>query len=153
MKILGVDVWGLRKVLGSGEERFCAKVLKSVPAAAEQHNLVKEWKRGVTTLVLGEVGEQLSALEPFSRAPLTSADPALSLAFASVLEGFAQTAVDGGEPDLGVLPGPLFGLISGGPLVRWGGLGRDHLPVHPLLAPIVTRKLDPVVLWTDGERA
>ena len=120
MKLLAVDLAQLRAMLGSGEEKFCAKVLRSVPPLAERLNLVKEWKRAVTSLVLGEAGEALAARDPFAAA-VGKADPGLSLAFASILEGFAAS----GEPADGTFSdGPLFGLEADGDLVRWGRSGQ-----------------------------
>lgn len=134
MKLLAVDLARFRAMLGSGEEKFCAKVLRSVPPLAERLDLVKEWKRAVTSLVLGEAGEALAAREPFAAAA-EKAGPGLSLAFASILEGYSEpaTAADGALAD-----GPLFGLEADGELVRWGRAGNA--------VALAGR-------WTDGEPA
>jgi hypothetical protein len=154
-------------MLGSGEEAFCARVLRTIPEAAGRRglagraDLVKEWKRGVTGLVLGEPGELLSAHEPFGEAELTRAGPGLSLAFASVLEAFAEEGLGGSLPITDRLPGklvlrPLFGLEPDGTLVRWGALRREELQIlaaQPLFAPIRDRGLELVGLsgtsWTE----
>src|SRR5436190_11131040 len=106
MNVLAVDLVQFRAMLGSGEEKFCAKILRTIPPLAERSNLVKEWKRAVTSLVLGEAGEALAAREPFAAA-VAKADPGLSLAFASLLEGFAAS---GGRADGTLTDRPLFGL-------------------------------------------
>ena len=148
-------------MLGSGEERFCAKVLRRIPPAAERLGMLKEWKRTVTGLVLGEPGEVLSARLPFEKTNPTRATPDLSLAFASLLEGFALEGFGGSLPMSSSLPPdllhrPLFGLEADGELVRWGGLAKDQVKeVHhePLFAPIWANGLDVVSLsgslWTD----
>jgi len=134
MKLLALDLVAFRAMLGSGEEKFCAKVLRSVPPLAERLNLVKEWKRAVTSLVLGEAGEALAAREPFA-AVVAKADPGTSLAVASLLEGFAAS---GGPVDGTFTDGPLFGLEADGTLVRWGRSGQA--------VALAGR-------WTDGEPA
>jgi len=151
-------------MLGSGEERFCAAVLKRVPPAAEARGLVKEWKRAVTGLVLGAEGERLSSRTPFEQGNLTKADPALSLAFASLVEGFApgglRSTVPVGPQTAGnLLARPLFGLEPDGLLVRWGGLSVDEvkpLRAYPWIAPIAAGGLGILSLsgaaWADQER-
>ena len=148
-------------MLGSGEERFCAKVLKSVPAAVDRLGLLKEWRRDITGLVLGEPGERMAAHEPFLMGPHEQAGPSLSLAFASLLIGFSNPDFGGRDSGVGDLAQvlvrcPLFALDGDGELVRWGGLRRDLLPrirPHPLIAPIQAKGLDVVTLsgsaWTD----
>jgi hypothetical protein len=167
LRVHGLDLAQLRSMLGSGEEAFCAKVLRTIPEAAgrrglaAQSDLVKHWKRGVTELVLGDAGEALSAREPFGRSELPRAGPGLSLAFASILEGFAQEGLGGCLPISASLPEnlvhrPLFGLEPEGPLVCWGALRREELKdlaTHPLVAPVRARGLDLVSLsgisWTE----
>ncbi|MBV8878436.1 MAG: hypothetical protein JO332_00595 [Planctomycetaceae bacterium] len=167
LRLYALDLARFRGMLGSGEEKFCASVLRTVPAAAERRglasdpDLVKEWKRGISGLVLGDAGEALSLRLPFEKTDLTKAPPAQSLAFASLVEGFAQGGLGGSLPISErireeLLSRPLFGLEPDGRLVRWGGLGRDQLKdlaAHPLIAPIRSRGLDVVSLsgkfWTD----
>jgi hypothetical protein len=162
-----IDLAGFRVMLGSGEEAFCAKVLRTIPDSAARRklagdaDLVKEWKRGVTGLVLGEAGEKLSARMPFERTNLTQAGPGLSLAFASVLEGFGREGLVGTLP---LSPAfceelvrrPLFGLEPDGSRVRWGALSRDEvktLPSHPAITPVSLAGLDLIGLsgpsWTE----
>lgn len=135
-RLLAIDLPKFRALLGSGEEAFCAKVLRTIPQAAARlavdADLLKEWKRGVTGLVLGDAGEALSNRQPFEETDRTVAGPGLSLAFASLLAAFAQEEPGGPLP-----PGlalredlrqrPLFGLDSDGSRVRWGALDRREL--------------------------
>lgn len=128
---------------------------------AGQPDLVNAWKRGVTGLVLGEAGEALSAREPFGKSELPKAEPGLSLAFASIVEGFATGGLGGCLPSSAGLPEslvhrPLFGLEPDGILVRWGALSRKELKDlagHPLIAAVLAHGLDLVGFsgssWTD----
>ena len=163
LRVHAIDLFQFRAMLGSGEERFCAKVLKRPPAAAERLGLLQEWKRGVTGFVLGDAGEALAQRLPFEKTGLTQATPGEALAFASILEGFAQDGLADTLPlsknlrdDL--VQRPLFGLDSQGSPVLWGWLGKAdlrELATHPIIAPIHARGLDVVTLsgsaWTDGE--
>jgi hypothetical protein len=147
-------------MLGSGEEAFCAKVLRTIPEAAgrmgldPQADLVKDWKRGVSGLILGAPGEALSAREPLGKPERPRAGPGLSLAFASIVEGFALEGLGGSLEVLAGIPPdlverPLFGLEPEGTLVRWGALAREELQglaSHPLIDPIRVRGLDLVSL-------
>lgn len=163
LRLHAVDLDRFRAMLGSGEERFCAAVLKRVPPAAEKRGLVKEWKRAVTGLVLGVEGERLSSRSPFERSDPTRADPALSLAFASLVEGFApeglrRSLAAGPQIPGELLARPLFGMEPDGVLVRWGGLNADEvkpLRAHPRVAPIALPGLGILSLsgsaWADGE--
>ena len=166
INLYGIDLAGFRAMLGSGEEAFCAKVLRTIPDLAARRelagdaDLVKEWKRGVTSLVLGAEGEALSARQPFDPA-VTRSSGGLTLAFASILRGFAQEGLGG--PVLmaaglreELVQRPLFGLESDGRRVYWGGLGREELKEfvsHPVIGPIRAAGLDVVSLggpsWTD----
>jgi hypothetical protein len=155
LDLYAIDLERFRALLGSGEEAFCAKVLRTIPDAAARLNLagdadlVKEWKRGVTGLVLGDAGEALSSRQPFD-ATVTQASGGLSLAFASILKGFAREGLGGPLPMAARLPKelvhrPLFGLESDGRRVRWGALGRSELgdlATLPLIAPIRAAGLD-----------
>jgi hypothetical protein len=164
LRVLAIDMVQFRSMLGSGEERFCAKVLKSVPPAVDRLGLLKEWRRDVTGLVLGDPGERMAAFEPFLMGPYQQAGPSLSLAFASLLIGFSEPGLGGWGSGLGDLAQvlvrrPLFALDADGELVRWGGLRRDLLRLigpHPLIVPIQVKDLDVVTLsgsaWADGER-
>ncbi len=161
-----IDLEGFRAMLGSGEEAFCARVLRTIPDLAARRklagdaDLVKEWKRGVTGFVLGDAGEALATREPFDKAA-TRVSAGLSLAFASILAGFAREGLGGVGTPVEVLPAellqrPLFGLESDGSRVRWGALRRDALNpfvAHPLIAPVGAAQLDLVCLsgpsWTD----
>jgi len=148
-------------MLGSGEEKFCARVLKDVPSAVERLGLLKEWRREVTGLVLGEPGERLASHEPFVLGPHEQAGPGRSLAVASLLIGFSEPGLGGWGQGVESLAQvlyrrPLFALDADGVLVRWGGLPRDLLKSikpHPLLTPIQAKGLDVVTLsgsaWTD----
>ena len=139
-------------MLGSGEERFCEQVLRSTPPSVESLGLVKEWKRAVTGLVLGEPGERRSVRQAFATTDLDKADRVLSLAFGSILEGYAAEIFPALSlpPALsGFFPRPLFGLESDGERVRWGGVDRDVLKglgAGPILDPIRARGLDLVLL-------
>src|SRR4029078_6040841 len=126
LRVYAVDLERFRAMLGSGEEAFCAKVLRGIPDAAERRGLaknpelVKEWKRAVTGLVLGAAGEAISSRLPFEK--VDRAGPALSLAFASLLEGFSPEGLEGTLPITGslrpeLLQRPLFGLEADGELV------------------------------------
>jgi hypothetical protein len=161
LRLHAVDLEKFRAVLGSGEERFCAKVLKALPAAAEKRGLRNEWKRAVTGLILGDQGAELSSRPLFGSKDLTKADPALSLAFASVVEGFALPGL-GGTVEIApgfcdeLLARPLFGLEPDGVLVRWGGLDPKEVrsvSSHPGIAPIAMKDLAVIGLsgaaWTD----
>src|SRR5581483_2455503 len=118
-----------------------------------------------TGLVLGAEGEQLSSRPAFERATLTKADPALSLAFASLVEGFAPEDIRawvpvGPEVAPDLIARPLFGLEPDGVLIRWGGLSGDEmksLPAHPWTTPIARQGLGVLSLWggayADGEPA
>jgi hypothetical protein len=167
LQLHAIDLPQFRAMLGSGEEAFCAKVLRTIPDAAARRglagetDLVKEWKRGVTGLVLGDAGEALSGRLPFDRTDLTRAGAGLSLAFASILEGFAREGLGGTLPVTAhvreeLLGRPLFWLDSDGSRVRWGALGRNELKdlaSHPLIAPIRDAGLDLLSLsgpcWTS----
>jgi len=161
LRVHAFDLFQFRSMLGSGEERFCAKVLKRPPAAAERLALLPEWKRGVTGFVLGDAGEALAERLPFEKTDLTKASPGESLAFASILEGFSQEGLGGTLPlsknlREELVRRPLFGLESDGNQVRWGWMGKAdlrELAAHPLIAPIHARGLDIVSLsgpaWTD----
>jgi len=141
-------------MLGSGEEKFCAQVLRRVSPAAERRGLVKDWNRGVTALILGDAGEAMSQRLPFDKTVLTKAAPALSLAFASVIEAFAEKDLGGSLPvSDGLLAElarrPLFGLEPDGDLVRWGGRGKAELKdlgAYPLIAAIRAKDLDVIGL-------
>jgi len=155
LRVYAVDLTGLRAMLGSGEEAFCAKVLRGIPDAAERRGLaknpelVKEWKRAVTGLVLGLPGEALSGRLPFEKTDLTLAGPGLSLAFASILEGYAVAGLGGAVSDevpQALRRHPLFGLEADGDLVRWGAIGRDAKAAPPLIAAILAKGLDAVGL-------
>ncbi len=154
LRIHALHLPKLRALLGSGEEAFCAKVLRRIPEPAERMGLVKEWKRGVTGLILGDAGEALSARLPFETRPLTRATPALSLALASVVQGFSQEGFGGTVPEtptLGkdLIRRPLFGLEPDGTVVGWGGLAKDQvkeLAHDPLFAPIWANGLDVISL-------
>lgn len=163
LRVYAVDLERFRAMLGSGEEAFCARVLRAIPDAAERRglaktpDLVKDWKRSVSGLVLGAAGEKLAANEPFGKASGEKAGPGLSLAFASILEGFSEAGLGGLLP--GEVPGnlrrrPLFGLESDVDLVRWGALRRDEpTPAPALVEEIRGRGLDAIGLsgpsWTD----
>jgi hypothetical protein len=161
LRLYALPLAQLRSLLGSGEEKFCAQVLRRVPAAAERRGLIKDWNRGVTALVLGDAGESMSQRLPFENTNLTKATPALSLAFASVIEAFAEKDLGGSLPISAglreeLLRRPLFGLEPDGELVRWGGLGKDQLQefgAHPLIGPIRARGLDVIgfsgAAWTE----
>ncbi len=154
LRLYALSLPQLRSLLGSGEEKFCAQVLRRVPPAAERRGLLKDWNRGVTALVLGDAGEAMSQRLPFDQTDLSKATPALSLAFASVVEACAERDLGGALPvSAGVreelLRRALFGLEPDGELVRWGGLGKDQLKdlaAHPLIAPIRARGLDVIGL-------
>jgi hypothetical protein len=160
LRVYALDLAQLRSLLGSGEEAFCAKVLRTIPEAAgrrglaAQSDLVMAWKRGVAGLVLGDAGEALSAREPFGTSDLPKAGPGLSLAFASIVEGFATEGLGGCLPISARLPEPLvhrplFGLEPDGALVRWGALRREALEAlaaDPLIAAVRDRGLDLVSL-------
>jgi hypothetical protein len=163
LRVYAVDLERFRSMLGSGEEAFCAKVLRAIPNAAERRglakspDLVKDWKRSVSGLVLGASGEALAANEPFDRSSVAKAGPGLALAFASILEGFAEAGLGGvlsGEVPGELRRRPLFGLDSDVDLVRWGALRRnDPAPSPALLLAIQGKGLDAVGLsgsaWTD----
>jgi hypothetical protein len=161
LRIHAVDLDQFRSMLGSGEERFCAAVLKRVPPAAEKFDLVKEWKRAVTGLVLGAEGERLSSRGPFEIRDLRKTDRAMSLAFASLVEGIAPEGLRsrvpvGPQVADGLVARPLFGLEPDGALVRWGGLSADEvkpLRAHPWITPIAEQGLGILSLsgeaWTD----
>ncbi|HLY76156.1 MAG TPA: hypothetical protein VKU80_18800 [Planctomycetota bacterium] len=160
LRVHALDLAALRSQLGSGEESFCAKVLRTIPEAAArrglaaQAELLKDWKRGVTGLVLGGPGEALSGREPFGKAVGTKAGLGLSLAFASIVEAFAREGLGGTVEVSGGIPGvlvdrPLFGLEPDGTLVRWGALGRDEvqdLAPHPLIDTLRAPGIDLVGL-------
>jgi hypothetical protein len=167
LRVYAVDLVGFRSMLGSGEEAFCAKVLRGIPEAAERRGLakdpelVKEWKRSVTGLVLGLPGEALSGRLPFEKTDLTLAGPGLALAFASVLEGYAREGLGGPLPLTPqvaeeLVHRPLFGLDSDRTHVSWGAMSRHELKsvsAHPLVMPIRAAGVDLVGLsgpsWTD----
>lgn len=162
LRVYAVDLVGFRSMLGSGEEAFCAKVLRGIPDDAERRglaknpDLVKEWKRAVTGLVLGLPGEARAAQEPLGKGDVTKAGPGLSLAFASILEGYAEAGLGGavsGEVPEALRRRPLFGLEADGDLVRWGAIGRDAKAVPPLVAAILAKGFDAVGLsgssWPD----
>lgn len=153
VNVVAVDLLRFRSLLGSGEEAFCAKVLRTIPGAAErlglgkQPDLVKAWSRGVTGIVLGDAGETLAEGRPLN----ATADLATSLAFASVLAGFATEGLGGSipAPPVELLRRPLFGLSSEGTQVRWGWLASVELrevASHPVLDGIRARGLDAVGL-------
>jgi hypothetical protein len=150
MRVLAVDLNRFRLMLGSGEEAFCARVLREIPEeAAKNPELLQEWKRAVTGFVLGLPGEALSAKDPFDAGSVTKADPGLSLAFASLLEGYSEAGLGGmltGEIPAELRQRPLFGLEADGDLVRWGALGRDANAAQPLIAAILAKGLDAVGL-------
>ncbi len=150
MRVLAVDLDRFRSMLGSGEEAFCAKVLRGIPEeAAKNPELLREWKRAVTVLVLGLPGEALSAKDPFDAGSVTKAGPGLSLAFASLLEGYAEAGLGGvltGEIPEQLRRRPLFGLEADGDLVRWGALGKDATTPDPLIASIPAKGFDAVGL-------
>ncbi len=155
MRVLAVDLNRFRLMLGSGEEAFCARVLRGIPEEAERRGLAKnpervqEWKRAVTGLVLGAPGEALSAKDPFDQSTVTKAGPGLSLAFASILEGYAEAGLGGAlsvEIPALLRRRPLFGLEADGDLVRWGALGKDATTPHLLIASILAKGLDAVGL-------
>ncbi len=155
VRVYAVDLNRLRPLLGSGEEAFCAKVLRGIPEAAQLRglakdpDLVKEWKRTVTGLVLGAAGDARASCRPFEKSPVTRAGPGLSLAFASVLEGFSEPGLGGllaGDVPAELRQHPLFGLEADGDLVRWGAIGRDAKASEPLIASILAKGLDAVGL-------
>jgi len=155
LRVYAVDLVGFRSMLGSGEEAFCAKVLRRIPEDAERRGLaknpelVKEWKRAVTGLVLGIPGEARAAHEPLGMGDVTRAGPGLSLAFASILEGYAEPGLGGAvseEVPEALRRHPLFGLEADGDLVRWGAIGRDAKAAPPLIAAILGKGLDAVGL-------
>src|SRR5258708_38871932 len=98
LRVLAVDLAEFRAMLGSGEEKVGAKVLKRPPGAAENLSLLQEWKRGVTGFVLGDAGERLAGRLPFETTELSKAGLGESLAFASILAAFAQEGVGGVLP-------------------------------------------------------
>jgi hypothetical protein len=160
LRVHALDLAALRSLLGSGEEAFCAKVLRTIPEAAQRRGLaaeaelMKDWKRAVTGLVLGGPGEALSGREPFGEAVGTKAGPGLSLAFSSIVEAFAREGLGGSLEVSGavsevLVDRPLFGLEPDGTLVRWGALGRDEfrgLAPHSLIDAIQARGMDLVSL-------
>jgi hypothetical protein len=150
MRVLAVDLNRFRSMLGSGEEAFCAKALRAIPdGAAKNPELLREWKRAVTGLVLGLPGEALAAKDPFDTGTVTKATPGLSLAFASLLEGYAEAGLGGelsGEVPEELRRRPLFGLEADGDLVRWGALGRESTISLPLIESIRAKGVDAVGL-------
>ncbi|HLY10449.1 MAG TPA: hypothetical protein VKW04_14195 [Planctomycetota bacterium] len=154
LRIFALHLPRFRSMFGSGEEAFCAKVLRRIPEAAQRLGLRQEWTRGVTGLVLGEPGAALSERLPFETSDLTKATPGFSLAFASVVMGFATEGLGGSLPMSGtlreeLLHRPLFGLEPDGDVVRWGGLSKHQLKSlagHPLIAPIWANGLDVISL-------
>ncbi len=155
LRVYAVDLNRFRLMLGSGEEAFCAKVLRGIPeeagrrGLAKNPELLKEWKRAVTGLVLGLPGEALSAKDPFDQRSVTKAGPGLSLGFASILEGFSEAGLGGvltGQIPAELRQRPLFGLEADGDLVRWGALRKAATTPHPPIASILAKGLDAVGL-------
>jgi hypothetical protein len=154
-----IDLARVKSALGSGEEKLCAKILKSIPEEAEGRGMkdgdddVKEWKRGVAALLLGELGETMSEREPFGAAKIVKSGRGLSLAFTSVLQALAQESGEDSLQHSGVdlfwkkflhqyvdrivgtelnphrklFSRPLFGLESDDENALWGGLSRNEV--------------------------
>lgn len=138
LRVHRIDFAQVRAALGSGEEALCTRVLRTIPQAGA--DLIKDWKRGVTALLLGDRGELLSGRDPLISSEIERPGPALSLAFASVLQelvqdppgvrAFLERPEGGGfwaslrRQHPALFSRPLFGLESGHESIRWGGWGR-----------------------------
>jgi hypothetical protein len=152
-----IDYPRVKGALGSGDEKFCASILRS--GGPEGRDLapdrLKEWTRGVTALVLGELGQSMSERDALSGNDVAKCGEGLALAFTSLLEHLTQgpwgveTSLQHSGADffwekfmkkyLGRVLGkarnpqrhflsrPLFGLESDHPDVLWGGLDRKEL--------------------------
>ena len=120
-----VDLLRVKSALGSGEEKLCAAILKTLPKDAPE---LKAWTRAVCLLLLGAEGEALSARDPFDDQELSDPDPDLAAALRFILMGMAATPavpVQRGEPRL--WRRPLFGWnppIGGR---SWGALSRGEV--------------------------
>jgi hypothetical protein len=122
-----VDLLRVKAALGSGEERLCAAILKTVPGSGEG---TREWKRAVCLLLLGREGERLSERDPFTEHGVVLADWAQTLALRSILQGMAASPaapLRGVAIDPRLLRRPLFGLSSPDEFLQWGALGRAEL--------------------------
>jgi hypothetical protein len=100
-----IDLQRVKAALGSGDDAFCAKVLKSIPEEAESRGMdddekdVAEWERGVRAIVLGTLGEAMSGAEPLPKKAAAQMKQPLALAYSSVLQALAQE-VGSGEDSL-----------------------------------------------------
>jgi hypothetical protein len=132
-----IDFDEVRSLFGSGDEKRCALILKSVPKGGDARAL----SRAVTALICGAEGQQISDAEPFGTGASRRLDPALTEAFRIVLSDLTRGRVasitysdpdplDRG-PDAQRTPWrrlqrrPLFGVESGAE-ARWGGLSREE---------------------------
>ncbi|MBI3855125.1 MAG: hypothetical protein HY293_05485 [Planctomycetes bacterium] len=142
LELRGMDLARVRAVLGSGDEKFCAALLKDLPAEAQLRGLsdgsdeVRDWKRGVTALLLGQQGQSMSEREPLGGGDVVRAGPGLSLAFSLILRrlspgaGGCRIALDGAAGRRGLealLSRPLFGLESEGGGACWGAWSRAEI--------------------------
>src|SRR5258706_16325787 len=81
-----VDLLRVKAALGSGEEKLCAAILKTLPKDAPE---LKAYTRAVCLLLLGAEGEALSARDPFDDQDLTDPDPDQAAALRFILIGMA----------------------------------------------------------------
>jgi hypothetical protein len=151
-----VDLFRVKAALGSGEEKFCAAILKTLPKDAPE---LKAWTRAVCLLLLGAEGEALSARDPFDDRELTDPDPDQAAALRFILLAMAVApAVLVQRNELRLIRRPLFGWNPPVGGRSWGALSRTELPrlftTKPDLEKIISdppgRGLD-LVSWFSSE--
>jgi hypothetical protein len=151
-----IDFEEARALFGSGDEKRCALILKSVPKAGGD---ARALSRAVTALICGAEGQVISDAEPFGTAGARRLDAALAEAFPIVLSDLARgrpASIEAPEPErfwkdymqghLDRLAGaernpwrrlrrrPLFGVDSSRD-PRWGGLSREETAAFAAALP------------------
>lgn len=142
-----IDLQRVREALGSGEEKLCAAVLKTLPKDAPE---LKAWTRAVCLLFLGAEGEALSGRDPFTDQKPIDPDPDQAAALRFILMGMAAgPALPVSNPDPRLLRRPLFGWNPPARGKGWGALSRGEAKTDPDLERILQGApgLD-LVSWT-----
>lgn len=119
-----VDLLRVKAALGSGEEKLCAAVLKTLPKDAPE---LKAWTRAVCLLFLGAEGEALSARDPFDDQNLSDPDPDQAAALRFIILGMTAGApMPVARPDPRLIRRPLFGWKPPEGARGWGALSRSE---------------------------
>ena len=124
MVVAPIDLLRVKAALGSGDEKLCAAILKTLPKDAPE---LKAWTRTICLLLLGAEGEELSSRDPFGDQEVTEPGPDQAAALRAILAGMAGApAGPMARPDARLIRRPLFGWRPPEGARGWGALSRGE---------------------------